>query len=200
MSKPDPSLFTLQQLVIDLALIDRNHHLAGQERNENDIEHSFTVALLCWFIHDKYATTLNLTKILQYALTHDFVEVYAGDVNTFASAEARKQKEVDEKKSLDKLSEEFKAFPGMVTTMQNYEAQRDEEALFVWTVDKMQGLILGDMDSWRPYKKINVTYEAFLKKHSEQLAKCSPYCKEIFAVLFDYCKTTFYDRPTTKVK
>lgn len=54
MPRPHALLFSLQKMVVDLALIDRNHYLAGTPRRENDIEHSFSVAVLCWFIHDKY--------------------------------------------------------------------------------------------------------------------------------------------------
>lgn len=192
---PDPLLFALQTLVVDMALIDRNHHLTAQARNENDIEHSFAVALLCWFIHDKYNLPLSLEKILQYALVHDFAERYAGDTNTYADPAARARKIELERQALERLSGEFKDFRGLVTAMTAYDTSRDAEALFVWTVDKMQAMILGDLDGWRPYQKINITYDRFVAKHSEQLASCSPYCKEIFATLLEYCKTTYYDRP-----
>lgn len=193
--RPQPLLFEVQRLVVDLALIDRNHHLAGHERHENDIEHSFTVAMLCWLICDQSKIALNLEKILKYALIHDFVERYAGDVNAFAPKEERDQKVELERAALDRLSSEFKDFGGLVAAMHDYEARADEEALFVWTVDKMQAYIMGDLDSWRPYKTLGISYERFVAKHAEQLAVCSPYAKEIFEALLAYCKTTFYDQP-----
>src|SRR5687768_18319751 len=121
MRKPDHVLFELQKMSIDLALIDRNHYLAGTGRRENDIEHSFTVALLCWYIHDRYKIDLDITKILKYALAHDFVERYAGDVNTYASTEARQQKVKDEAAALERLSAEFTVFPDLVSKMNEYE-------------------------------------------------------------------------------
>lgn len=200
MKKPDTLFFSLQQLVVDLALINRNHHLVGNDRNENDIEHSFAVALLCWFIHDNYNINLDLNKIFKYAIVHDFAERYAGDINTFASKEDRQKKIILEKDSLARINSEFKDFKDLVLTLNNYDLKADDEALFVWTVDKMQALILADMDQWRPYQKINISYETFTKKHHEQLAVCSSYCKEIFKVLLEYCETTFYDRPKTPSK
>lgn len=194
--KPHTTFFSLQQLVVDLAFIERNHHLIGSERQENDIEHSFMVAMLCWFICSYYKLELDLGKVLKYALAHDFVERYAGDTNTFASDVDRQEKVAREQAALEKLSKEFSEFDDLVTCMQQYEAKSDDEALFVWTVDKMQALILADMDGWRPYQKINITYDRFVEKHSQQLAQYSPHCKEIYATLFDYCKTTYYDRPS----
>jgi putative hydrolase of HD superfamily len=195
MKKPDPLLFTLQQLSIDVALINRNHYLAGTSRRENDIEHSYSVALLCWFIHDKYQIPLDVGRILKYALAHDLVERYAGDTNTYASKEDRQKKTELERGALEKFSREFVGFTDLITTMSDYEAKKDEESLFVWSVDKMQQLVMGDMDSWRPYREIDVSYERFKSKCSEHLRDCSPYCKEIFSGLIEYSSTTFYDRP-----
>ena len=92
MTNPYPLFPQLQQMIIDLALIDRKHYLAKTNRRENDIEHTMAVALLCWYIHDKYKLDLDIAKILKYAITHDFVERYAGDTNTYANTEERAKK------------------------------------------------------------------------------------------------------------
>jgi putative hydrolase of HD superfamily len=191
MQKPDHILFELQKMSIDLALIDRNHYLAGTQRRENDIEHSFTVALLCWYIHDRYKVDLDISKILKYALAHDFVERYAGDINTFASAKDRQEKVTREADALIRLSGEFSDFPDLVSKMSHYELRQDEESLFVWTVDKMQQLIMGDMDNWRPYREISITYEQFCDKYGEQLQKSSLHVRTIFNAVIEYCKTTY---------
>lgn len=195
MPKPDPLLFSLQQMIIDLSLIDRHHYLAKTDRRENDIEHSMTVALLCWYIHDRFKIDLNIEKILKYAITHDFVERYAGDVNTFASDAERQQKIQREELSLGTLSDEFREFNDMVKSIQQYESKNDDEALFVWTVDKMQGLIMGDMDQWKPYAELNITYDQFAAKFKDLLEKSSKHCHEIFEGLIEYSQSTYYDRP-----
>lgn len=192
--KPDAVFFELQKLTIDLALIDRNHHLAGTDRHENDIEHSMTVALLCWYIHDKYKLNLDIAKILKYALSHDFVERYAGDTNTFASDQARQEKVVREAASLKRLSAELEDFKDLVTSMHDYEAKQDGEALFVWSVDKMQQLIMGDLDNWRPFVDLSISYEKFVSKWSELVEKSSPYTKEIFTGLLEYSKIQYESR------
>ena len=169
--------------------------MANTNRHENDIEHSMTVAILCWYIHDRYKIDLDISKILKYALTHDFVERYAGDVNTFASSSERNSKIDRERESLDRLSNEFNEFGDMISSMQNYESKADKESLFVWTVDKMQPLIMGDMDSWRLYQEIGISYDQFIAKYDELLANSSDYCREIFEGLIEYSKSTYYDQP-----
>ncbi len=195
MPKPDPLFFSLQQMMIDLSLIDRNHYLAKTDRQENDIEHSMTVAVLCWYIHDAYKIDLDIAKILKYAIAHDFVERYAGDVNTFASVAERNDKVKREQQSLEKLSDEFSGFGDMIASMRHYEAKDDEESLFVWTVDKMQAMIMGDLDSWRPYAELSISYDQFCTKYQELLEVSSKYCREIFEGLIKYSRSTYYDRP-----
>ena len=192
---PHPSL--IQKLIIDLSLIDRHHYLASTERRENDTEHTMSVAVLCWYFHEKVGSPLDIAKILQYAIAHDLVEVYAGDVNTFASEADRVEKEKNERAALARLSDEFSGFRTLTKAMQSYETKVDEESLFVWTVDKMQPLIMGDMDRWRPYQELAISYARFTEKYAELLAKASPYCREIFSELIEYSKTTYYDRPAS---
>lgn len=195
MTRPDDTLFFLQQMIIDLSLIDRRHYLAGTDRRENDIEHSASVMLLCWYIHDHYEIGLDITRIIKYALVHDFVERYAGDVNTYASAEELAAKVEKEREALTRLSTEFAAFPDLVRSMQAYEDRSDDESLFVWTVDKMQALIMGDMDNWRPYAEIGINYQRFHEKFDEIYEQSSPYLREITRALIDYSRSTYYDRP-----
>lgn len=182
-------------MINDLSLIERKHYHPEAKRRENDIEHSMAVALLCWHIHDKYNLNLDIAKILKYALTHDFVERYAGDVPTFASSAERNTKTIREQESLKRLSEEFDEFEDMITSMRRYETKEDEESLFVWSVDKMQQLIMGDLDGWSSYAEAPITYDQFATKYKELSEKSSEYSREIFEGLLEYSKSTYYDQP-----
>ena len=197
MNNSDPLLFSLQDMINDLSGIERKSFIPGTDKRENDIEHSLTVATLCWYICDKYELELDMAKIFKYALSHDFVERYAGDVSTFASAEERAAKVVREKESLDRLSEEFKDFGDIITSMKNYEDKDDEESVFVWSVDKMQQLIMGGLDNWRCYAEAGITYDEFVAKYTELAAKSSKYCQDLFHSLIEQSKRTYYDQPSS---
>ncbi len=174
-----------------MSLIDRGHYVPHTKRRENDLEHSFTVALLCWYIFEKNQLDLDLPRILKYAMAHDFVERYAGDVSSFASAKERHKKIEREHEALQRLSDEFAGFPNLVETMQQYELREDEESLFVWSVDKMQQLIMGDLDNWIAYMEAGITYEAFVEKYTGQAEQSSKYCREIFESLTEYSMATY---------
>lgn len=196
MTRPHPLLYEIQKMIDDLSQIERKSKIPGTNRHENDIEHSMTVAILCWYIHDRHKLDLNLEKILKYALTHDFVERYAGDVSTFASDEERAAKIVREQESLDRMSEELAEFTDLVDVMQQYESKPDDESLFVWSVDKIQQLINGELDNWQAYEEGGIVYDQFAKKHAELAGKSSPYVREIYESIIEYSKPRFYDQPS----
>lgn len=186
----------IQNLVLDILSVERNHSIPGTERHENVTEHSFSVAMLCWKIFEVVKPSLDIAKIFKYALSHDFLERgYKTDTNTYAGTEEKKLKKLREAEELDKISQEFENFDDLISMLNNYDDVKDEEALFVWSIDKMQGIILGGIDHWKPYEAYGVTYEQFVAKGEEFLSKCSPYLKEIFIEVHTKSCETYYDRP-----
>jgi 5'-deoxynucleotidase YfbR-like HD superfamily hydrolase len=193
----DPhDLGKIEQLVLDILTIERNHRIPGTDRRENVVEHSFSVAMLCWKIFDVTHPPLDIVKIFKYALVHDFSERgYKFDVNTYATKEERATKKDKEALELKKITSEFEDFKDFTLVLNNYEKSTDAEALFVWSVDKMQSIILGEIDGWRPYSAYGVTYDQFCKKGEEFLDTCSPYVKDIFTKVLEQAKKTYYDQP-----
>lgn len=192
------SLDPVQQLVLDIMKVERNHTIPGTERHENVIEHSFSVAILCWRVYEITKPPLNLETILKYALVHDFSERgLKKDVNTYAGKEERTLKKEREDLELKKISSEFKDFEDFVSILNSYE-NLDAEALFVWSVDKMQGIILGGLDKWRPHASYHISYKQFCEKDEEFLEKCSPYVRDVFKKVYEQACKTYYDNPDNK--
>jgi len=189
------ALRKLQSLVNNFSLISRRHMIPGTERYESDTEHTLAVTMLAWQIQTMHKLPLDTAKILKYAIAHDLVEVYAGDVNTFASKTERAEKVIQEKKAMASLAHDLPEFKDLHKTIAAYEERADDESLFVWTVDKMQALLLGDLDSWRPYKNLSISYETFCARHDELLDTASPHAKQIYSALYEHCKETYYDKP-----
>ena len=200
MEHPDPVTAELQTLVSNFAAIDRNHRTPETGRHENDAEHTYSVAMLAWYFYEQSeATNLDLGRIHRYALVHDLLEAIseAGDVNSFASPDERAAKEVAEDAALVEFAEQFQQFPGMVEAAQRYHAQVDEEAVFVWTVDKLQALIHDDRADWIAHESYGVGYERFLEKYEGYRGRISPYLESIYESWLEYSKTVFWDQPDT---
>lgn len=196
MSKTYAELAKLQELIMDIQKINRNHFIPSTETRENVVEHSFSVAMLCWKMYEELKPDLDLQKIFSYALAHDFIERGLGsDVSTYASKNEREVKKEHESKELVKLTEEFPDFPAMTKAMGDYDNMADEEARFVWSIDKMQAIVLGEMDGWRPYAERKIPYADFCAKCEGFLEKCPSCLKETFKQVNEHSRRTYYDQP-----
>lgn len=153
-------LAELQQFVADFSKITRVPQLSDTGRLENDVDHSYALALTCWYLAPKIAPELTMEKIFKYALAHDIVELHAGDTFVFADAEAIASKSDREDDALDHLYEEWPDFTEMVDHAKGYKGKVDEEARFVKAVDKILPLLVIELgessDFWNRH---NITLD-----------------------------------------
>lgn len=134
-------LAELQQFVADFAKIKRAVPLADRAEAENDVEHSYGLAVTCWYLHSHIAPELDLSKILRYALAHDIVEVHAGDTYPWDEA-AVVTKYQREKAAISQLQKDWSDFSEITEFSEGYADKVSEEALFVYAVDKLLPVIM----------------------------------------------------------
>lgn len=136
-------LLDLARLIRDFAQVERTIYLDPNKTIESDTDHTVALSIFACALAQKYEPQLDIGLVAQYALVHDLVEVYAGDVSTlhidrvdFAAKEAA------EAKALRKIKKRFgKAFPWIHQTIEDYESLKTAEARFVKAIDKaMPGL------------------------------------------------------------
>lgn len=172
----------LQQFIADFSRIDRVPKLADTGRQENDVDHSFGLALTCWFLAPKIAPELSLEKILCYALAHDTVEIHAGDTHVFAAQELLDSKSDREDAAIVQLRKEWPDFSEMVDAAQGYKDKVDEEAKFVKAVDKLLPPLMVNLGEkaayWNRYKitrqmevekKVSILVSDFVAPYYERL-------------------------------
>lgn len=156
----------LQQLVADFAHVLRMPQLADTGRTENDVDHSFGLALTCWFLAPKVAPNLNLEKILKYALAHDIVEIHSGDAFAFDEEAVARKPEL-EKKALKQLQKDWPDFPELTEAASGYMDKLDPEARFVYTIDKILPAVmvmLGEKETFWKRHKITLEMEKAEKR------------------------------------
>jgi len=144
MAKEPPNLqrlFDLYSLLLQLQQVKRIVHLPVSHERENDIEHSYSLAMAAWFLV-QYFPKLNKDRVIRFALVHDLVEVYAGDTYIYAEQHIVEGKKDREKKALKRLEKEWPDFPEMIELIKDYEARTSEEARFVYALDKIMPIIL----------------------------------------------------------
>ena len=105
---------------------------------ESDSHHSLVVALTAYQLGQEFAPELEAEKLLLYGLVHDLPELVTGDVPTLLATE----EELADKNRQDALALEqacvlFAEYPAIVRALRAYEKGEDDEALFVYWIDKM---------------------------------------------------------------
>ncbi len=180
-------LSDLQQLIADFAKVIRVPPLADTDRPENDVEHSFGLALTCWYLHPKIAPELNLTKIFQYALAHDIVELHAGDTFVFDHANTQ-SKEQRERDAITKLKQDWSDFPDLTTYAEDYMNKQDEEARFVKAVDKLLPVIMIELDKDPNAFWSNLNVTLGMERDNKVSIRVSEIVSPYYEMLLDWLK------------
>lgn len=157
----------------------------GVKEAENDLDHSAQLALIGWCLIEQYKLPLNTEKVLQYALAHDLVEVYAGDVYIFdQDNEKHEQKAKRERAALRRLEQEFPGVPSLWEGARAYLGKSDREAVFVYALDKMLP-ILNHVQEKTVWQKLGVTFKQMLEKKTQKVL-LAPELHGIYQQLVEY--------------
>jgi len=137
----------------------------GENRNENDLEHSSQLALVAWYLNQSEKYGFNEEKLIKYSLAHDLVEVYAGDTFFHTSDVAlQNSKEKREKSAANRIAQEFPQFKELHKIIQDYESKKDKEAVFIYALDKIIPVLNIYLDGGKSWKRDTVTYEMIRTK------------------------------------
>ena len=176
----------LQQMIAAFAGVERVPHLTGSGRPENDVEHSFGLAITCWYLHPKIAPELDLLEILKFALAHDIVELHAGDTFAFGDDQAYiDSKEARERDALKTIHTDWPDFPEIRIYAEGYMDKVSEESKFVKAVDKLLPLLMIGLDEGEAYWKRHGINEINLKQNKQPIfisESVAPY----FDLLFEW--------------
>lgn len=177
-------------LLHEVERVKRYVHRPGETMPGNTGEHTFELALLCWYIAKVEELNLNQEKIIKYALAHDLVEAYAGDTPAY-DKEGQKDKAKREHEAYLRITKDFSEFEELSKIIADYEIKADEESVFVYAVDKLidplgvsletkvthwkeKGVTYQDMRDYKDYKiskhpLIQEYWEALCQKFENNL-------------------------------
>lgn len=129
----------LSRLTTLFARVERAPRLNGER--ENDVEHSFHLALTATEFAATYHPELDTGLVAQFSLVHDLPESITGDVRTLTiSARDRRKKEAAEKIAAKGLIETLPKHTADL--LRRYEEQIEPEARFVRLVDKLTPIVI----------------------------------------------------------
>lgn len=183
----------LGELLRFSALLDRFRHvervirIKDSDRWENDVEHSYFLAMLAWHIVESDDLPLNRDLVFRYALAHDLAEAYAGDTYIYSDDKSHlKSKASREQGARERIRKEFPEFPELHEIMERYEQREDAESRFVYALDKIQPVIQIYLDGGRTWKEKRVTLRMLVENKQDKInlsPEIRPYFDELVELL-----------------
>jgi putative hydrolase of HD superfamily len=136
--------------------VDRQTMLTRPVRRENSAEHSWHLAVMALVLGDYAPPGTDLSRVMAMLVVHDLVEVDAGDLFVYASAEDQARQEATERAAADRI---FGLLPPDQAASarglwDEFEERRTPEARFARALDRLQPMlanIQADGGTWREH-------------------------------------------------
>jgi putative hydrolase of HD superfamily len=136
---------------------------------ESDTDHTFMLGIIACSLRDLCAPNLDRGKVAEYALVHDFVEVYAGDTATLGMLD-KSEKQAREHQALLRIKSEYEAlFPWIGEAIEKYEAQTEPEARFIKVIDKIMPGLTQIQNGGEIFERLQVPPEKIIEQKKLQL-------------------------------
>lgn len=136
--------------------IFRQTHLSNHGRNENDAEHAWHMAIMAYLLREYSNEPIDIGRVMLMCLTHDIVEIDAGDTYAYDLEGQKTQKareEVAKERIFSMLPEDQKS--ELSSLFDEFEAYETPEAKFAHAMDNLQPLMLNDSNDgadWREHR------------------------------------------------
>ena len=131
----------------------RQTHLSGHGRRENDAEHAWHMSVMAYLLREYANEQVDIARTMIMTLTHDLVEIYAGDTYAY-DAEGQATAAEREAQAADRLfsllpSDQAKEMRGI---WEEFEANETPEARFAHAMDNVQPMMLNDANDGEDWK------------------------------------------------
>lgn len=160
----------LGKLIYTFGRIERAATHEDGVTHESDTDHTVMLGIVACAFADVVRPDLDKGRIAQFALIHDLVEVYSGDMKTIVvNHEELNSKEAREQAACARIKEEFgHVYPWISSTIEEYESLASLEARFVKTLDKAMPAISYALTNGAGLRKLGITREQLLTSDLQQ--------------------------------
>lgn len=142
----------------------RKTKLINSDRNENDAEHSWHLALMAIVLAGHSNEPVDVLKVVKMLLIHDLVEIDAGDTFIYDTQKNHSNTE-EERLAANRIfgllpSDQAEEF---IELWEEFEAWKTQEAKFARSMDRLEPLLQNYSNNggtWREYEiSYNTVYE-----------------------------------------
>lgn len=147
--------------------IQRKTKLFKSERNENDAEHSWHLALMAIVLAEHSNEPIDILKVVKMVLIHDIVEIDAGDVFLY-DLQINHSNTDAERLAANRI---FGLLPkkqadAFIEIWEEFEAGETNEAKFAKSMDRLEPLLQNTSNNGGTWKEFGVGYQKVYEKKS----------------------------------
>jgi len=145
--------------------IQRKTKLFNSNRNENDAEHSWHLAMMAVILAEHANEPIDVLKVVKMVLIHDIVEIDAGD--TFIYDTQKNHVNTDQERlAANRIfgllpQEQSKEF---IAVWEEFEEGLTAEAKFARTMDRLEPLLQNTSNNGGTWKEFDVDYSKVIEK------------------------------------
>ncbi|MEO6286915.1 MAG: HD domain-containing protein [Dyadobacter sp.] len=148
-----------------LKYILRKTKLFGSERNENDAEHSWHLALMSIVLAEHANFQMDLLKVIKMLLIHDIVEIDAGDTFIYDTQKSH-DNTVEEREAAKRI---FGLLPeeqadDFIAVWEEFEEQETNEAKFARAMDRLEPLLQNASNNGGTWQEFGVAHDQVYAK------------------------------------
>jgi len=145
--------------------IQRKTKLFNSDRNENDAEHSWHLAVMAVVLAQYANEPVDILKVVKMVLIHDIVEIDAGD--TFIYDTQKDHSNTDEERLA--ANRIFGLLPQeqaaeMIAIWEEFEAGQTAEARFARAMDRLEPLLQNTSNNGGTWSEFGVTFSKVYDK------------------------------------
>jgi len=148
-----------------LKYIQRKTKLFNSDRYENDVEHSWHLAMMTIVLAKHSDKPIDVLKVLKMVLIHDIVEIDAGDTFIYDSTKSHTNTEEEflaAKRIFGLLpTEQAEEF---ISTWKEFEDGVTDEAKFARSIDRFEPLLQNTSNNGGTWVEFNIPYDRVYEK------------------------------------
>lgn len=193
MHRPDDSLDIASTLAFFMELdrlksVERRNRLADGSRRENTAEHSWHLGMAALVLIGHSSEAIDVGRAVAMALTHDIVEIDAGDTFAYDEGDDAATKEAREQAAADRI---FGLLPPVMGSFlrelwDDYERGESAEARYVMAVDRMAPMLLNLAEGGTTWREHGITRERVIARNGPHI---EPVLPEVWAHALDRLET-----------
>ncbi|MEN5233110.1 HD domain-containing protein [Sphingobacterium faecium] len=145
--------------------IQRKTKLFNSDRNENDAEHSWHLAMMAIILAEHSNEPIDILKVVKMVLIHDIVEIDAGDTFIYDTQKNHTntyEERLAAKRIFGLLPQ--KQAEGLIEIWEEFEAGLTHEAKFARAMDRLEPLLQNTSNNGGTWNEFDINYSKVYDK------------------------------------